>query len=420
VVANYRNTIRLFNRDTCLLLFAAAATGFSYTGVYVTLFNLYLLRLGYGPLFIGLINAAAQLGFAFFSLPAGILGSRYGSRNMSAIGLGVTVVSLALLPLAEQLPPAWQTAWLMAAFFIAWLSGALYLVNSYPLLMSVTGPAERNHAFAIRQALLPLGTFGGSLASGFLPGILAVGWGLSLDQPAPYRYALFSAVGVLVLGMASLLAIREVKPKQAQIRTVAAVSMPAGLITFMALLTLLEMAGQGAAATFFNVYLDDQLRLPVAWTGGLTALGQLLAVPVALVSPLAIARWGKRGTILAGFWGLGSSLLLLALIPHWAVASLAFIGVNSSYALLSPALLVCQQEIIPVEWRAAMSGAVIMGRGLGTAGMALGGGYLITTFGYPSLFFSGAALAIGGAILFWSYTWGPRWLLTRQMKPSLH
>jgi MFS family permease len=415
MLTNYRHTIRLLSRDARLLLLTVIVVGFSYMGVYVTLFNLYLLRLGYGPVFIGQINAAAQLGFALFSLPAGVLGSRWGSRNMAAAGLGVTVLSLGLLPLAEFLPTTWQTGWLMTTFITTWLGGALYLVNNYPLLMSVTGPAERQHAFSIRQALTPLGSFAGSLASGFLPGLLAMAMGLSLDQPAPYRYALFSAAGVLVPGIIALLAIRDSQPQQRQKQLQKTEPLPAGLIAFMAGLMLLEVAAYSTASTFFNVFLDNHHHLPTPWIGGLRAAGDLLAVPMALVMPIAVAQWGKRQTILVGVWSLGSSLLLLAFVPHWGVAGLGFIGVSAAYAFLTPALILCQQEIIPSEWRATMSGAVIMGRGLGTATMAWSGGYLISHFGYPSLFLTGATLAILGAILFWAYTWAPRWLLTRQI-----
>jgi len=51
---------------------------------------------------------------------------------MATAGLGVTVLSLGLLPLAEFLPTPWQTGWLMTTFISTWLGGALYLVNNYP------------------------------------------------------------------------------------------------------------------------------------------------------------------------------------------------------------------------------------------------------------------------------------------------
>jgi MFS family permease len=415
MLTNYRNIIRMFNRDTHLLLVAAVVAGFSYMGVYVTLFNLYLLRLGYGPVFIGQINAAAQLGFALFSLPAGAIGRRWGSRRTASLGLGLAVVSLGILPLAEFLPVGWQTGWLTLTFIIAWLVGALYLVNSYPLLMSVTGPAERNHAFSVRQALVPLGTFAGSLTSGFLPGIVAICFGFSIDQPAPYRYALFSAAGVLVVGTICLWFIRDAGAGRSTSSVTTVVPMPAGLIGYMGLVVLLYVAGYGAAATFFNIYLDSYFQVSTAWIGTLAATGQLLAVPVALATPLAVARWGKRQTILIGSWGLALSLLLLAFTPHWLMAGIAFIGVSAAYSFMTPVLLICQQEIIPPEWRAVMSGVVVTARGLGSAVIAFGGGHMIANLGYNSLFLTGAALAAIAVALFWGWGWAPRWFLTRRM-----
>ena len=89
MLKTYLQAIRRFNRNTWLLLIAVATTGFGYIGIYIMLFNLYLLRLGFGPDFVGTINAAAQLSSALFSLPAGALGQRWGTRRMSILGLAL-------------------------------------------------------------------------------------------------------------------------------------------------------------------------------------------------------------------------------------------------------------------------------------------------------------------------------------------
>ena len=104
----YLQTLRLFSRNTWLFLLVSVLTTISYVGIYVMLFNLYLLRLGYGLELIGLINAAAQLGVAAFSIPAGMLGRRWGSRRMIIAGLTVATAGLALVPLVEFLPVPWR------------------------------------------------------------------------------------------------------------------------------------------------------------------------------------------------------------------------------------------------------------------------------------------------------------------------
>src|SRR5260221_12419149 len=68
--------LRPFNRSIHLWLLAFAAAGFTYFGVQAVLFNLYLLRLGFEPQFIGLLIGSGQLVFALAALPSGELGRR--------------------------------------------------------------------------------------------------------------------------------------------------------------------------------------------------------------------------------------------------------------------------------------------------------------------------------------------------------
>ena len=71
-----------------LVLFSQALIGFTiFVGVYTVLLNLYLLRLGSNPLLIGQISAVRALSFALFSMPAGLLGDRWGSRLTMIVGM---------------------------------------------------------------------------------------------------------------------------------------------------------------------------------------------------------------------------------------------------------------------------------------------------------------------------------------------
>jgi MFS family permease len=145
MIKTYLQTLNLFSPNARLYLAANTLTTISYTGIYVMLFNLYLLRLGYGLAFIGIVNAATQLGVVAFSLPAGMFGRRWGNRRMLITGLSVATTGLGLVPLAEFVPANWQTGWLVVTYILAWLGGATYIVNSLPFVMSVTDSAERMH-----------------------------------------------------------------------------------------------------------------------------------------------------------------------------------------------------------------------------------------------------------------------------------
>src|SRR6476661_9454229 len=110
---------------------AVALVGFAIDGgIYSVLLNLFLVRLGYGPEQIGLINAAGTLTFALACLPAGVIGARWGSRRIMFLGLVLLAVGSLLLPLADTLSPAWRLTWLLAQVSVLYVGLALYFVNT--------------------------------------------------------------------------------------------------------------------------------------------------------------------------------------------------------------------------------------------------------------------------------------------------
>jgi MFS family permease len=322
---------------------------------------------------------------------------------MTIIGVGLLVAGTGLQPLAEFIPPGAQAGWLLATNVLTGLGLALYYVNGIPFLMGATGPEERNHAFSVQIALSPLAGFAGSLVGGALPGAFSAALGVPLEGSVPYRYPLLIAALLLIPGVLALLPTREVQSTQAQERATEARRIPYGPIILIALVAMFRFAGRGATVTFFNIYLDAGLHAPTALVGALSAVGQLLSVPVALAAPVLVARWGNGRTIVLGSFGIALSMLPLALIPHWGAAGLGFMGVAALFSMTTAPLRVYSQEIVSPEWRPAMSGALMMGAGLSASAMSYAGGYLITALGYPGLFLTGAGLAVAGALLFWAH-----------------
>ncbi len=392
--------LRRFTRPVRLYLVSSALFGFTiFGGIYTLLLNLYLLRLGYGPAFVGIVNAAGMLALALFALPAGLLGTRWGSRRALLAGLCLILTGLGLLPLAELLPAPVRAAWLLGTYMLAWLGVALYFVNTNPFLMGVTTAVERTHVFAVQAALWPIAGFSGSLVGGVLPAYLAGPLGVSLTHPAPYRYPLVIAA---VLFLPAVLAMRATPARagnhgQAIMRPAEAA--PSRVIALLALVTLLQLAAEGATRTFFNVYLDTALRVPTAQIGTLMGTAQLLAVPAALVTPVLATRLGHRDLVVVSSLGMALSLLPLVLLAHAGAAGLGFIGMTALAAVRRPAISVYGMEIVPVAWRTAMSSATTMAVGVSWCLVALGGGYLITHLGYPSFFLVAAGVTAAGAVL---------------------
>ena len=408
MVRGYLQSLGRCSRNVWLVVAANAVLGFSYVGIYAVLFNLYLLRLGYGTEFIGQVNATGRLGFALFGLPAGIFAHRLGIRRLLIAGEILMTLGLICLPLGELLPAPLHSLWLRITYLLAWGGAALYFVNLSPFLMAVTPPSERNHVFSAVAALGPLSAFTGSLVGGALPGLLARFLPVTCESSAPYQYSLVIAGALFILALPALLATRAVhggEHAESDDRTRPA---PVHLFAATALVVLLVHTGYGTALTFSNVYLDDGLHVPTHVVGILAAIGQLASVPAAAAMPGAVARWGHQRSYLLGGLAAGGSLVLVGLLPHWSFAGLGFVSMMACGALTGPIFTVYSQGIVRARWRPAMSGTAFMTSGLSWALAALFSGYIIAGFGYRVLFTLAGATTAAGAVVFALYYRVPR------------
>jgi MFS family permease len=400
---------RQFSPAVLRYFVSIALLGFALDGgIYAVLLNLYLVRLGFGPEQIGLVNAVGTLSFALMALPAGALGQRFGSRRMLLIALGGLVLGTVLVPLADLLPTAWQLPWLAAMLCITYLALALYFVNTAPYLLELVSTAQRNTAFGLQTGLLSLAGFFGSLTGGLLPPLFASVLQLSTTQTAPYRYALICA-GIALLP--ALVALRrppavvvpaDERPVAPEAR---AADVPLrlflGLLALIALVRVLQVSGTAVTNTFFNVYLDGALAMPSAQIGAIIAVGRLLGVPAALATGALTKRFGNFAVVIGASLGTALSMLPLALIPHWSAAAFGFVGVIGLSWIRYASSLVFFLELVPPNRRATVSGVTEMAAGVCFTLLTFGGGYVIVLLGYQTLFLTGAALTALSAVVFW-------------------
>jgi MFS family permease len=413
MISRYVGVLRGFSRETALCLFTWAFFWFTGLGITSVLYNLYLLRLGYGADFIGVVVACRLVAFAAFSIPAGLLGKRWGMRRPMLAGLILTVTALVAMAIFVVFPPTWREPVLLLSVALQGMGLALYIVNVYPLLTATTSRRVRNHAFAMQWALQPLSVLAGSLVGGFLPAFFARIHGLALSDPAAFRWSLFVSPALLMVAIYVLAGLSEVGQSPIHLAREPAGSLgrgraPYGVIVALSIVGLLRWGGRGTTDAFYNVYLDTVLRVPVSQIGMLKAAGQLVAVPAALATPILIARLGKERTTVLAALGSAACLLPLALIRHWSAAGLGFMGMIGLFAVSSAAATVYGQEIVAPIWRTTMSGTTNMAVGFGSAALAVGGGHLIVAIGYRTLFLVCGGLIAAGALLFLLHFRKPR------------
>ena len=412
-------------------LFFAAIFGMSFVvdGIYNVLLNLYLLRLGYGTEFIGLVNAVGLLSFALTSLPAGILGSRVSVTWLMKFGACLSLVSGALLPLAESLPNGWREGWLVAHYALLLGGFAFFFVNGAPFLMNVVDTAWKHRAFALKTAHWSLAGFAGSLIGGVLPPTLAAAYGWRLLDAAPFRITLILAAGILALATLLILRIRPLPRTAPDIGDAPDESLRGAggragwtmafvtLILVMTLIRLFQVAGSATAMIYFNVYMDQQLAVSTVMIGAIAAIGRLIGVPAALVTPWLVSRWGNVAVVIGASLIASLSLLPMALVEHWLAAAIGFIGSVSIMSVRYAAFIVFILDLVPKTQQAVMAGSGEMAAGLSFAMMALGGGLLLSLFAFRDLFLLGALFSFIGTALFWLYIVASK--PKRKLKPAL-
>jgi MFS family permease len=402
-LSDYRHSVRTIRREAWIALAAYAAAGFTWFGLLDTIFNLFLVRMGFGLSFVGVSAAVATAGYALASIPSAALGRRLGERRTMIAGTVAWGTCIVALSLADLLPAAWQRPWVLVMRFLGTSGFTLYTVSNMPFLTGVTTPAERPLAFALSFSLNPLGAFLGASLGGLLPGVFAAAMGVSLDHPRPYGYAL--AVGMLVY-VPVVWALRTLPEERGAasagvVRATEHGRAPYALLGAMALVSLFRVGGEFVPRTFLNVYLDTVWLVPTATIGGVIAVASLLTIPAPLATPLLVKRWGRVATIVAGTLGVAVSIAAMAAGKGWAVAAAAYVAMNTLAAIARSVWMLLTQEIVTPEWRTMASAVTNLASGVSLAAMSSVGGILAERRGYATTFAIAAGLVVLGALVVW-------------------
>jgi MFS family permease len=405
---NFWNAVRSFNRSILLYMLIWSTIGFAYFGIIGVVLNLYLVRLDYGPEFIGRLHASGQLIWAIFALPAGLLGRKWGIKETIVAGMLVLAAGTMLMVAGESLPAVVVTAGLVSGWLLTWIGAAFLTVNGAPYLMALTSAENRGYGFSAQQAAMGAATFAGSLLAGAFPGWIAALLGLSLEQAAPYRFTLMLAP---VAYLAAALVFTRADAVQAPDRPTeqkAGGVIPVRIFIFFGLMVFIQALAEGIIRPFYNLYLDTALNVPVAQIGSTLGFSSLLLVLISLATPAVLSRWGIIGAMKLSMLGFMLFAVLLAAVPQWPLAALIFLGIGSMLTILATARGIYGQEVVKPYWRTTSSAIATIGMALGWSAATWAGGQLITSVGFQNMFLTGAVLGLFGAGLILAQKWSVR------------
>jgi predicted MFS family arabinose efflux permease len=385
-----------YARDVWLIESATALLAGAHLGMMQLLKVLYILRLGYGPDYVGTVFASGALSFMLGSMVAGALGARFSPTRVIVVGAVVNVAGMALLPFTEAVPLSLRTFWPLLVQIVSSSGWAIVQVNLVPALAAFTTDDTRRGAFAMREALAGVGMFVCTLVGGLLPGLFASMTGTTTDDPTPYRLGLWGVVAVGAIGILPFLWVRRVEASRPS-RTERQTRPPLLPLVVLVASGFLNNGATASCKAFASAYLDRAFGLPASLIGTVSSIGMLLAVAAALSGPRLARRHGGTYAMALAAMLLSLSLAQMGLVRHWLAVAIGYAIMLAVTALYVPAYQAQQMEMVAPQWRSLISAAGSMGMSLGFGTVSFGGGYIVTGLGYRPLFIIGAIMALGSA-----------------------
>ena len=357
--------------------------------IFVLLYNLYLLDLGYREDFLGWVASAMTAGSILGSLPSAGVARRLGLKRMLVYGSAGMAAMCAVRALPLGGPG------LMAVAFIAGLISSVWAVSLPPVVAALTDEKNRPLGFSLWTGWgIGLGVICGAVA-GALPGWI-LRTGIATGPVDAKRAALFLGSAVALLSPLLLVRLplagisgapRKVFPHSPVLRR------------YLAAFAVWNLA-VGAFNPFFSAYFSRHLHMPVATIGVVFSISQAVQLAALLSSPALLRALGIVEGIALTQVGAGIALAVLALSPPAIMAAAAYSAFMAFQYMSEPGTFTLLMNQVEEGERAGVSALnffVMSGSQAAASGIA---GVAVTRYGYPPVLAAAAALAALAACLF--------------------
>ena len=209
-----------FQRNARLYLINNALSGMT-AGILLVLYNLYLISLGYGPDFVGLVLFVGTIGAGIAIFPAGLCVDRFSGKVILIwSNLLIGLAGLGQILFRQPIP-------LLISGFIVGVGLAFTLVINAPFLTFNSSPEERSHLFSMNISLGLVTLVSGEVLGGALPGwFRTIPWLMAplpswvppilANQPDPRAYQLALLFAGIIAGpsLIPLFMLRNDRPRR--------------------------------------------------------------------------------------------------------------------------------------------------------------------------------------------------------------
>jgi MFS family permease len=357
--------------------------------VFILLYNLYLLQLGFREDFLGTMSGLMTAGSVAGTILAAVAMQRYGLRRTLLAGFVLTACISALRAYITFPPMLLGLAAATGVSLSAWP------VALSPAVAHLTTAKSRPLGFSlVCSSGIAIGIVGG-LAAGHMPGWL-LRFHLASSKIESFRESLLIGCVFVLLALWRFWRI-NLGTAQPDKRIF---SRPSPILIRFLLAMAVWNLGTGMLNQFFNVFFARRVHLPVEQIGTVFAIAQVAQVGAILLAPLVFRKFG----LIRGISGMqyATALALLGLAigggPVWAATGYA---VYMMFQYMSePGMFTLLMEGVPEGERGSASALNFVVTFSGQAIATATAGHLITNFGYPPVMIGSAIICAAAALLF--------------------
>ena len=377
------------SRDYWIFFLAALCFDFG-IAMYMFLYNLFLLDIGFNERQLGLVAGAMMLGGVVATIPMGLIAKRIGLRRVLLAGFILTPFLFALRTIV-----AGERTQIGLAF-LAGMSLCYWAVCFAPSAAKLTTEKNRPFAFSL---LLSVGIGTGGLAGlvgGFLPGRLQA-LSSSMQPADAKRVVLLLCCAIAALGAWPVSRLRVQVERVTQSKPW---NIDPFLFRFLPAMAMWSLAA-GAFTPFATAYFSRYVRIPLAHIGVIFSASQLTQVAAVLMAPAVFRRFGLVAGITYMQIVTAIALVMLARSHSVPLIVVFYLSFSAFHWMGGPGIYSLLMNRVAEGERSSASAANSLVTSLCQAVASAVAGAAYVDFGYPAVLMAIAAVALFAALLFW-------------------
>ncbi|MDL2248593.1 MFS transporter [Tyzzerella sp. OttesenSCG-928-J15] len=400
-IKNYISKIKMFSKNASRFIITHFLIQIM-LGIFSTIMNVYLLKMGFSKSFIGTYMAYSTIASAVFSVPIGVISDRIGHKKVCIAAALILIVGT-VGEVSFLIPGL-----LLFASFIKGIGSAAFMVVQNPFIMNNSTDKERIHVFSLNHASVCMASVLGSLLAGVLPALAALfinsSGALISIEASSLRTSLAISVIFVVLSIIPVLLIEE-KPVTAN--TAKKGFRIKDVIHNKNILSLtfhrfLIGVGAGFTLPFFNVFLSDSFNATNEEISMITMGSRIVLTIGTLLSPLLLKKFGRMKSIIITQVLSIPTLVAITWSPNVAAVALLYWVRTALMNMSSPISNSMAMELVPDDLRSTSSSMIHMADSVGRSAAQIGGGWIMDNLSNVMPYYITGILYVLATAFFWS------------------